>query len=111
MKRIIPVIILAVLLGGCAGTSFKKSVQKTLPISVQEMAAFTRDVMNDHDFDIQTIDPKDGSIQMTGKHFKGQDISVDIVPLESGARIKIKVTDAYPWVSAQTIFNEIAVRY
>jgi len=105
------VLVLALAGAGCAGRINKVS-QRNLSMPVPEAVDHSKDVMNDHGFDIQVIDREDGSARLEGKHEYGQDVEVDITPVSDAiSHVKIRVTNESPRVSAKKILDDISVRY
>ena len=110
-KIYLGILVLAVAGGGCAGTRNKVS-QRNIPMPATEAVDASKDVMNEYGFDIQVIDREDGSFRLTGEHVDGQDVEVDIIPVNEGnTRVKLRVTNEPPRTSAKTILDDIDVRY
>jgi len=108
------VFVLAVVLvsSGCASTRINKVSQRDISASATDAVKMSKDVMNTYGFDIQAIDPKNGSTKLKGTHANGQDVTIDIVPVgDKSSNIKVQVTDESPRTSAKKILNDISVRY
>lgn len=108
------VFILAVVLvsSGCASTRMNKVSQRDISASTVDAINMSKDVMNTYGFDIQVIDPKNGSTCLKGRHANGQDVKIDISPVGNKAsHIKVQVTDESPRTSAKKILNDISIRY
>jgi uncharacterized protein (UPF0333 family) len=108
------VLILAVVLvsSGCASTRVNKVSQRDISASAADAVKMSKDVMNTYGFDIEAIEPKNGSTRLEGKHANGQDVKIDIVPVGAKtSNIKVQVTDESPRTSAKKILNDISVRY
>jgi len=108
------VFVLAVVLlsGGCASTRMNKVSEGNVSASTTDAINITKDVMNGYGFDIQVLDPEDGSTRLKGTHANGQDVEIDIAPAgDKTSSIKVQVTDESPRTSAKKILNDISVRY
>jgi hypothetical protein len=106
------VIAVVLVSSGCASNRINKVSQRDISASAVDAVNMSKDVMNDYGFDIEVMDPENGSTRLKGTHANGQDVKIDIVPTgDKTSNVKVQVSDESPRTSAKRILNDISVRY